>query len=167
MAIVTMTELALEAERPKVVRGAEAGLEGVSEPAAQTGKRTVSALDQIVAYVPTEVIRIYIAGVGIVGPAGRAKWGLLLLSTALIPLFVWLSDRIARQSDPSVPKAYSKLAWVCLLAACAFLAWAAALPETPFLDFSEKATRLGSFAAVVLAAIIPKVAAAVGIAARP
>jgi hypothetical protein len=166
MAIVTMTELALNAGRPKALRGTDAGLEGVSEPAAQTGKRTASALDQIVAYVPTEVIGIYIAGVGIVGPAGRAKWGLLLLSTALIPLFVWLSDRIARQSDPSVPTAYPKLAWVCLLAACAFLAWAAALPETPFLDFSAKATQMGSFAALVLGALIPKVAAALGIAAK-
>ena len=161
MAIVTMTELALNAERPRALGGKEGGLEGAPAP---NGQKTASAIDQIVAFIPTEVIGIYIAGVGIVGPAGRAKWGLLLLSTALIPLFVWLSDRIARRSDPSVPKAYSRLTWVGLLATSAFLAWAAALPETPFLDLSDKATRIGSFAAVVLAALLPKVATALGIA---
>lgn len=166
MAITTMTQAALNSGRPAPARGGQVGLEGVAESAAQDQQKAPSALDQIVSYIPTEVIGIYIAGVGIVGPAGRAKWGLLLLSTALIPLFVWLSDRIARQSNPDAPKAYSKLAWVCVLACGAFLAWAAALPETPFLDLTDKATQLGSFAAVVLAALMPKLATALGIAAK-
>ena len=165
MAIVTMTQQALNAGRPAVAaRGA--ALEGASEPA-QIGQRVTSALDQMVAYVPSEVIGIYIAGVGIIGPSGRAKWGLLWLSLALIPLFIWLADRMERQSDANAPKAFAKLAWVCLLATFAFVAWSAALPETPFLDFSANATRLGSFAAMVLAALMPKIAAAVGIAPRP
>lgn len=165
MAITTMTQAALDSERPAPARGGQVGLEGVAESAAQDRPNAPSALDQIVSYIPTEVIGIYVAGVGIVGPAGRdAKWALLLLSTALVPLFVWLSDRIARQSNPNAPKAYVKLTWVCVLASGAFLTWAAALPDTPFLDFTDKATQLGSFAAVVLAALMPKLATALGIA---
>lgn len=166
MAILTMTQNALEAERAAGAAGG-ARAEGVAE-ATGAGQGVTSALDQMVAYVPSEVIGIYIAGVGIIGPAsGRARWGLLLLSLALIPLFIWLSNRIERQSDPKAPSAFSKLAWVCVLATSAFLAWSAALPDTPFLDFSANATRIGSFAAVVLAALMPKIAAAVGIASRP
>jgi hypothetical protein len=168
MAILTMTQHALEAERVAVAaRGVRA--EGVAEPAAEVGQasRRPSTRWSPTFRLSSEVIGIYIAGVGIIGPAsGRARWGLLLLSLALILLFIWLSNRIEKQSDPTAPNAFSKLAWVCLLATCAFLAWSAALPETSFLDFSANATRLGSFAAVVLAALMPKIAAAVGIVSR-
>jgi hypothetical protein len=160
-----MTNLALTRERS--AHGG-AGLESVAESAPSVEETVTSALDQMVTYVPSEVIGIYIAGVGIIGPiSGRGKWGLLGLSLALIPLFIWLSDRIARRSDPGLPNATRKLAWVCLFAVSAFLAWSAALPQTPFLDFSGRATQLGSFAAVVLAAIMPKLAAAVGVGPRP
>jgi hypothetical protein len=163
MAIVTMTRLALGSERAPVAQ--EAGLEGVRVESATSSERVTSALDQIVAYVPSEVIGIYIAGVGIIGPASdRARWGLLVFSLLMIPAFIWLSDSIERRADPKTPKAASKLVWVCVLAGAAFVAWSAALPDTPFLKLSAKATQIGSFLAVVLSFLMPKVAAALGIA---
>jgi hypothetical protein len=166
MAIVTMTNLALSAGKPAAAAG---GLEGVADSGAELDQRVASALDQMVTYVPSEVIGIYIAGVGIIATdSSIVKWSLLALSLVLIPLFVWLSDRIARQANPALPVAKAKLVWVGLFAVCAFLAWSAALPQTPFREFwGENATRYGSFAAVVFAALMPKVAAALGLVPRP
>jgi hypothetical protein len=168
MAIATMTRLALKSGRPAGAGAVEGSLEAVTDSAAGSEQQASSAIDQMVAYVPSEVIGIYIAGVGIIGPIGGAKWGLLSSCLALIPLFIWLSNRIERRANPNAPKAPAKLAWVCAFAVTAFLAWSAALPDTPFVEiFHEYATKIGSFSAIVLAALIPKLAAAVGIAAKP
>jgi hypothetical protein len=166
MAIVTMTHLALSADKSAV---RAPGLEGVEDPAVKLDQNVASALDQMVAYVPSEVIGIYVAGVGIIGAtSGVVKWALFCLALALVPLFVWLADRIARQSNPGLSRAPGKLVLVGSFAVCAFAAWACALPDTPFASlWGADATRYGSFAAVVLAALMPKIAVALGLAPRP
>ena len=46
--------------------------------------------------------------------------------------------------------------------------WAIALPDTPFASlWGDDATRYGSFAAVILAALMPKIAAAAGLVPKP
>jgi hypothetical protein len=45
-----------------------------------------------------------------------------------------------------------------IFAMVAFIAWAAALPGTPFLAFTARATAIGGWAVVILAIIMYKVA---------
>lgn len=165
MAIVTMTRLALNADKPK---GSAPQLEAALESVAKADQSAASALDQMIAYVPSEVIGIYIAGVGIIGAkSASVKWGLFWLALVLIPLFFWLSDRIERRANAGLEGGRGKVVLMGALALLAFTTWAIALPDTPFASlWGDDATRYGSFAAVVLAALMPKIAAAAGLVPR-
>jgi hypothetical protein len=128
------------------------------ENAARTASGTSvagSVLTQLVKYVPTETISVYLAVQAALGtitaPAGRdacqasfvSRWvWLILLAVATVLLTIGLAYRSQKQVAPA---ARFKVPLVEPAAAVsAFLVWALALPTTPLKDFcSYDATAWG------------------------
>ena len=115
--------------------------------------------NQLVRYVPTEILGAYVAFVALLAPLSgtgcsanySSRWHVYLIFLGVTPLVQWLIYRArARQASerPEFPLAE------CVIATIAFAAWAAALPNAPLLDFcgwtSEWAIAVAAAVAVLL-----------------
>jgi hypothetical protein len=165
MSLFTMVSLA--SAHSNVAGVAAAGDEGNRQQPAQGGggggqSRLDSAMQKITAFIPSEVVGIYIAVFGILAPAETdnvMKWWIFgICAGLLIPFFIgigYLAKKKKREPIPTVPVLLTLL--VCAL--IAFAAWACALPDTPFQQvFGDSATRYGGGAVIVLAAVLYKIA---------
>jgi hypothetical protein len=137
---------------------------------AATPTTVESALEQITQWIPTEVVTIYVAILGIFAPSkASGKWIIFAIGAISVPVFVVLNASIVnkrgaaewrkenRPGDP--PKiAGKRLRLLVVVAAVAYLVWAWALPATPFLDLTDQATRVGGALVVVVALLMPKIA---------
>jgi hypothetical protein len=160
MSIATMTRLVSPAPAP----GAPEGVQRSTSEIQQT------ALEKII--IPSEVIGIYVAGLGILsgseasGPEKEAGigWALFVFCLLVIPVIVAVNVQLRkRASGTEAGLGWSKVALLCAFAALAFAAWTAALPDTPFLDLHPYANRIGAFAVVVLGVLMPGVAQLLGL----
>jgi hypothetical protein len=116
------------------------------------------ALDKIAAYIPSEVIGTYVAISGIVAPkSADTKWIIFGLALLLIPMLTLLGNALAKKRGLPAPGGRATLI-IILLAAIAFCAWAAALPDNPLVACWADATRYGGGAVIVLAVLLPRVA---------
>jgi hypothetical protein len=104
-----------------------------------------SALSQLIKYVPTETITLYLAVQAALGlitaPAGkpisdadfRARWiWLVILAVATGLLAIGLSYRSQKQLDPNSPFKWPIIETSASIAA--FVVWALSLPTTPLLN---------------------------------
>jgi RsiW-degrading membrane proteinase PrsW (M82 family) len=99
-----------------------------------------TALQMIVTYVPTEVLTLYVAVLGAIqDPAAEsfyAQWVAFLFFLVATPAIVWLvyAAKVKNAGKP-VPLAPRKWPhWEMAAATIAYVAWAFALPESPFND---------------------------------
>lgn len=129
-----------------------------------------SALERIVQWIPSEAVGSYVALLGLFGPNGTgARWVLFVIGAALVVVFLLLNTALVnkrgaeewrrqkKSGDP--PKLSTKRVLILLgLTLIAYVAWACALPETPFLDWWTDATIAGGAAVIVLALLLPKLA---------
>jgi hypothetical protein len=160
MSIATMVGLEIERQGERdVASGMVAG------GRARATKRTVdTAMEKIAAFIPSEVIAIYVAGFGILSPQSNSgKWSMFGVSLVLIPVFVLLNYLQQRKHAGTDQGARLKSlrrtsVIVTLFAIVAFVAWAAALPGTPFLSVTPRATAYGGFCVVILALIMYRLA---------
>jgi hypothetical protein len=109
------------------------------------------------------VIGIYVAGFGILSPnSDGGKWWIFGVCFVLVPVFIALSylERERRSNTKLSSRSVSILLIFGLLA---FVAWAAALPGTPFLTISPRATAIGGWSVIILAAVMYKVADLLGV----
>jgi hypothetical protein len=163
MSIATMTRLAATPTASLASRAASPTAEDVQE----------TALEKITAFIPTEVIGIYVAGLAIfsrrpeIAATQRASWWLFSFCLLLVPLFVAVNVQLVDRVAPAGVKLGSRKAtWMVIFGGVAFAAWAAALPESPFITLHEQATRMGAFAVIVLGALMPGLAQLVGLVPR-
>lgn len=159
MSIATMVGLGIERQREKTVPQAEAA----SGKASASKKTVESAMEKIAAFIPSEVIGIYVAGFGILSPQSDAeKWWIFGICLVLIPVFMLLNywDHRKNITGGELARLKSPRTGVILLAFAivAFVAWVAALPGTPFLSFSARATAIGGWSVVILSLIMYRVA---------
>lgn len=129
-----------------------------------------SALEAITQWIPTEVVAIYVALLGIVAPSSSSgKWIIFAIGAVSVLVFVLLNaalvnkrgaDAWTKEQKPgTAPKVAGKrLFLLVVLAAVAYLVWTFALPDTPFLDLTDQATRIGGALVVVVSLAMPKVA---------
>jgi hypothetical protein len=74
-------------------------------------------------------------------------------------VFHWLNFQVKRNSLTAQPPKSLRVFWLLLLfATIAYVAWAAALPSTPFLQLTDQATKIGALAALVLGVLLPRAA---------
>lgn len=131
---------------------------GAASGAPAANQSVTAALEKITAFIPSEVIGIYVAVIGILAPASmRGKWVIFGLCVILVPFFMWLGYKAAKRKNLPVPGARA-FVLLLILAIVAFVAWGAALPSTPFEVFHADATRFGGALVIILGYAIPKIA---------
>jgi len=151
-----MSSVTLAASREAQKQAVATGLPAPGDAAPPNQQQ--AALERITAYIPSEVIGIYVAVIGILAtPSAHGKWLIFGGCVLLIPFFMWLGYKAAQRKNLPVP---SRRAFVLLLvlAVVAFVAWGAALPDTPFQVFTADATRFGGAAVIILGYLIPSIA---------
>lgn len=133
---------------------------------------TDSALKSIAEWIPSEVLGIYIALLGLFTPTGDGRWIIFLIGVALVPAMGLLNTAILNkqarelwQGEPgSAPQLGGrKLGIVLGLMLLSFITYAWALPTTPFTDWVSDATIYGAAAAIILAPFLPKIAQMAGV----
>jgi len=147
---------------------------GVDENALQ--KSTMTALERLTGFVPTEVITGWGAAVGLLLPTRSwQRWAIFGAAVAvmvvLLLLELVLRDRAARdlhraQGRPSpVPQTTRSQTIVALvIATVAFAVWAFAVPGSPAVSWGEGVTRVFAVVAIPVSAILYKVAQLAGVA---
>jgi len=117
------------------IEAATAGTPDSQSPAA-------TALKVIATYIPTEILTLYVAVLGALqGPQGISIRSLriaFVFFLILTPFIVWLTFaakvRAAKLHLPIKPNTWPF--WEIFAATVAYVAWAVALPDNPFKDYS-------------------------------
>jgi hypothetical protein len=119
-----------------------------------------TALAQITTYIPSDVLAIYVAVLGIMTPSSdRVRWTVFAVGAALCVCVPFLSLWAAVRSSPGQPHPrWAKQAGVAALAVVAFTAYAMAVPDTIFTTALEDANRIGAAGALVLSLLLPLLA---------
>jgi hypothetical protein len=160
MSISAMVDLSMR--RQHEIANSRKGLTPQSPGGGQN--EVQAALSKLTAFVPSEVVGLYISGLGILTPTTVAgKWWIFGVCLLLIPIFLGLNYLIQKKQAGKEPPDRSTWAILLAFAVVAFVAWSAALPETPFLYFSPRATVIAGFAVLILAAVMHRAADLFGI----
>jgi len=131
-------------------------------PTAGSAQDISDTAGKIVAFIPADVVSVYVAGLGIFQPQSQlSRWLVFFVCLALVPFFALLGG--SNPPGPAGPVTAKARAFVTLAGAVAFVAWCAALPESPFLAVLPEANRIGAFAAVVLTGVLPVIGARLGV----
>ena len=174
MSISSMTNAAI-ARRPDFhpLNAVPEGLEGIARaiagpPPAPPGATpkppsegpppsngATNALQVIAAYIPTEVLTLYVAFIAALHKeqaVTRGEWTTFWCFLAATPIVVWVvyatKVRAAGRSLPLRPQQWP--VWEMCAATIAYVAWAYALPGTPFLQFEQAGYYSSSIAGLVV-----------------
>ncbi len=114
-----------------------------------------NALQVIAAYIPTEVLSLYVACVAVLHKGDKvtvAEWIAFGSFFFLTPVVVWLVYAIKiKSAQKPLPLAPSKWpVWEMSAATIAYVAWAYALPGTPFSQFAPGGYSAGLAGLMVL-----------------
>jgi hypothetical protein len=122
-----------------------------------------TALQTLTTYIPTEVLTLYVSAIAALGPLTIrigprdlqvGRWLPFWCFLAGTPLLVWVAFaskiRAAGRTIPLHPSKWPL--WEMTAATIAFVAWAFALPATPFAQESWYSAGLASFLILVVSA---------------
>ena len=148
MSVSTMTDIAFA--RRKGVGAADRSMNNLDRVAEERGQNpetastASSALAAIAAYIPTEILTVYVAILATFGVTATTSGGsatdtaatplpLYIGFVLLSPIVVWaLYAAKVRQADKKLPVAFRTWPkWEMAAALIAYSAWAAALPASP------------------------------------
>jgi len=155
----------------------ETAVSTADEPATQSP--ATAALKSIAAYIPTEIITLYVATLAVLAasepstgaPAAEAgrTGGTIANSAGLVafwifivltPVVVWLvyaaKVRNANKALPKRPKTWPW--WEMISASIAFATWAYAMPNSVFTRFEWYTTALGGLAVLIVSTALGLVA---------
>jgi hypothetical protein len=141
------------------------GSESTTTTDESTDKAVKSAAEKITAFIPSDVVGIYIAGLGFFAPESlRGKWWIFGIAAGLVPIFLLISyfaekKRDKQRTDGDAQRRVVDYLLLALFAEIAFVCWAAAFPGSPFLSLIPSATKIAAFGMIVLAAVMPPIAA--------
>ena len=138
MSISSMTNVAFQRRTdtpgtPPATSSSIAAATG-EQPGAESGVTT--SMKVIATYIPTEILTLYLAVVAAV--EGTTGWTAFFLFLFLTPTVVWLvyATRV-KTSERRMPVSPAEWPmWEMFAATVAYLAWAFALPATPFATFA-------------------------------
>lgn len=128
------------------------------------GTNITNALAQIVTYIPTEILTLYVSVKAALRQPDAinvtAEWitfaGFLLAT----PVIVWLLFAAKVKSDgKSTPRAYAQMpVWEMIAGMIAFSVWAFALPESPFETLGWYSAALGGVAVLLVSTFLGLIA---------
>ena len=122
-----------------------------------------NALQVIAAYIPTEILSLYVACISVLhhGEAvTRGEWIAFWSFLAATPATVWLVFAIKLQAaGRPLPLQTSKWpVWEMSAATIAYVAWAYALPGTPFSELKSYSPGIAGFLVLIVSAVLGLVA---------
>lgn len=129
-------------------------------------------VNQLVRYVPTEILGAYVAFVNILAPLAitgcegnyRSRWVTLTGFAVATPIVQYLIYRARAQGAGESPEK----PWAeCVIATIAFGAWASAIPNSPLNDVCAWTPEFGTLLAASIAVAIVLVANAFDLGLRP
>ena len=139
------------------------------EPATQSG--ISSALATITGYIPTEILMTYVAVAAALGGATStassedARWLSFAAFLVATPVVVWLvyAGKV-RTAGKSLPRRFSEWPrWEMVAATVGYLAWAFALPGTPFASFAWYDSAIAGIAVLITATVLGLLTPVVGV----
>jgi hypothetical protein len=133
---------------------------------AATQSTATSAASAITTYIPTEILTLYVAVIAAVGPGGAGTtgsstaWGSFLAFLVITPIVVWLvyAGKVRTAKKPLPVRLGQWPKWEMAAATIAFVAWAFALPATPFAALAWYNAALAGIAVLVVSTLIGLVA---------
>lgn len=141
MSISSMTNLALNRREDVATDNAasktSSNVEQNKAPPESAQSNTGSILAAITAYIPTEIITVYVATLGALSaPAGASPGDGLTASIAfliLTPVIVWLiyAGKVKASGKPLPTNVKEWPVWEMTAATISFAVWATALPNSP------------------------------------
>ncbi len=134
-------------------------MRAASERAIQDNSAT-STLSKLVKYIPTESVTLYVAAVA-AGPALHSIWAWMTPEAiywffgGLTPILWLLILMTKRQANklPRLPSLSLWLVWNLIASSIAFLVWALAVPNGPYLQ-GENAGVIAGFLAVFISSLL-------------
>jgi hypothetical protein len=166
VSLFRMTERAVVRPAP-FATGTRAATASEASPGAGADPKNpaAEAIARIADYIPSEVVAIYIAGFGILQPTTSCgKWGIFALGALLVPIFVGGSlFAVGRDAAGRIRLSVGKRAGLVALGLISYAVWAAAIPQSAFVDLCPDANRDAAYAALVLSYLIPRAASLLGL----
>ncbi len=123
-----------------------------------------TALNVLFGYIPTEVLTLYVAVLAAIGGPEKQKpgnvpqamWVTYWIFLFVTPIVVWLvyGAKLTAAQKP-IPLAFRTWPfWEMFAATVAYCAWAFALPNTPFADYSWYSSGLAGLAVLVASTVL-------------
>jgi hypothetical protein len=113
-----------------------------------------TALQTVVMYLPTEVLTLYVAVLAATESASR--WTSFLIFLVATPVIVWMVFAAKVKSEnrplPMTPDLWP--VWEMVAGTIAFVAWAFALPTTPFSAFTWYSAGLAGVAVTIASTLL-------------
>jgi hypothetical protein len=169
MSINSMTEVAFLSRTDVPPQGfAPAKIEeiaGAAKGKSAPENAVNTALHMVTTYVPTEVLTLYVAVMAALrDPHSKslfAQWLTFWIFLIGTPVVVWLVYAAkVKNSQRPVPAAPSKWPlWEMVAATVAYVAWAFALPDTPFMEFQNwYSAALGGVIVLIVSTLLALIA---------
>ena len=170
MSVSSMANLAY-ARRDDVEPKAE-GLNTSKKVAKETGQKegtatpVSSAIASMAAYIPTEVITVYVAVLGALGVTVATAGGATAVASTplpvyalfivLVPFIIWgLYARTVKAAGKPLPRSFGAWPkWEMIAGTVAFAIWAAALPSSPLSPFSWFSAAVAGVSALVISMLL-------------
>jgi len=136
---------------------------------ASTEAGVETGLEKITQWIPSEVVTSYVALLGLFAPDDATlRWTLFGVGVLLVLVFVVVNAALVNKKGtekwkedgkPGEPPKLARKRVFGLIAVglVAYVVWACALPDTPFLDLTDQATRIGGGLVIVISLLMPKV----------
>jgi len=117
-----------------------------------------TALQTVTTFIPTEVLTLYVSAVAALGSIQNSeghdvgRWIPFYTFLAATPMLVWIAFatklKASNKPIPAAPKRWP--VWEMVAATLAFAAWAFALPNTPFVQFTWYSGGLAGFLILIV-----------------
>jgi hypothetical protein len=147
-------DIARAAATPPVAAGQPA-----PSSATAAGQAVETAIHVLFGYIPIEILTLYVAVLAAIQQPNRvttAEWGAFWGFLGATPVVVWLvyGAKVKALQKP-LPVAFSSWPiWEMLAATLAYIAWAMALPHTPFAEYPWYSSALAGVTVLVASTIL-------------
>jgi hypothetical protein len=159
----TAPENAVPSGLHEIARAAASSPVAAGQPAPSSafgaGQAVETAINVLFGYIPTEILTLYVAVLAAIQQPNKvtsADWAAFWAFLAGTPLVVWLvyGAKIKALQKP-LPVAFSAWpVWEMLAATLAYVAWAMALPNTPFAAYAWYSSALAGVTVLVASTVL-------------
>jgi hypothetical protein len=150
---IDLTSLSLEPERPAAPAPREA----------ETAANSNTAMHVLFGYIPTEILTLYVAVLAALHKPGQVtnvEWRTFIGFLIATPIVVWLvyARRVIANAKPLPILPSQWPLWEMFAATVAYLAWAFALPDTPFSTYTWYSSAIAAVTVLLASGILGLVA---------